>query len=209
MNITTFVFNVLGVNSYLLWSDETREACLIDCAMQHTHDQRQFADFMQEHGLTLTMALQTHTHFDHIFGIPYLERRYGITPRCHKAEMTIYNNRAKWFAMAGIHATEEYPPLTQFVEDGETLTFDGSAIQVLHTPGHTPGGVCYYLPTECCVFTGDTLFCGSMGRYDLPGGDYEQEMASIRNVLLTLPAATKVYPGHGPTTTIGQEMMNF
>ena len=209
LHVKQFVFNMLEVNSYLLWDDASHQALLIDCAAQYKSEEEELDAFLREKGLTLVAALQTHMHFDHIFGIPALERAYGVLPRFHKGDSELYQRLPEWLAMMEIRQTVAFPALTQYVSDNEVIDFSGTPLHVLHTPGHSQGCVCYYLPTEGILFSGDTLFAGSMGRADLPGGDYEQEVMSIRNRLFALPDDVRVFPGHGPATTIGRERSTF
>lgn len=208
MHLENFCVNVLGENTYLLWDEATREALVVDAGMQWASEQQHFADFLEARNLRLTMALQTHMHFDHIFALPFLYKKYDITPFSHLADADLYSQMPAWAAEMGIEFDGELPELTQFVKHGDVLTWAGIEIHVFHTPGHTPGGVCYYVPSMQLVFTGDTLFAGSVGRADLPGGNYEQEILSVRNLLQALPDETKVLPGHGPSSTIGDEKHN-
>lgn len=201
-----FTFNSLGVNCYVLWDEQTREAVIIDSAMQFPEEQKAFARFIEEEQLKPVLALQTHMHFDHIFGVPFVHETYGLTPRSHRADFALYADLPLWLSQFGMRPQGNYPTLQEDLQDGATLHVGNIEIQVLHTPGHTPGGVCFYLPQQQMVFTGDTLFAGSLGRSDLPGGDFEQEIQSIRQRLFTLPGETRVFPGHGPSSTIHHEI---
>lgn len=208
MQLKTFCVNPLGENTYLLWDEATREALVVDAGMQSEAEMSRFANFLDQRNLRLTMALQTHLHFDHIFGLPFLHRQYHLTPFSHQADVQLYRQMPAWAAECGLSMTGELPELTQFVKHGDVLSWAGTEIHVIHTPGHTPGGVCYYVPVAKLVFTGDTLFAGCVGRADLPGGDYEQELLSVRNLLQALPDETQVLPGHGPSSTIADEKHN-
>lgn len=208
MQLHTFCFNPLGENTYLVWDEATCDAFVVDAGMQSAQERAHFASFIEAKGLHLTLALQTHTHFDHIFGLPFIRERYGLLPYCHRSDLVIYQQMSAWLDEVGLQVEGEFPPLTDFVAHGDALKWAGTEIQVIHTPGHTPGGVCYYVPSMQLVFTGDTLFAGSVGRADLPGGNYEQEILSVRNLLQALPDETKVLPGHGPSSTIGDEKHN-
>lgn len=201
-----FTFNSLGVNCYVLWDEETREAVIIDSAMQFPEEQKAFARFIEEEQLKPVLALQTHMHFDHIFGVPFVHKTYGLTPRSHRADFKLYADLPLWLSQFGMRPQGNYPTLQEDLQDEARLHVGNIEIKVLHTPGHTPGGVCFYLPEQQMVFTGDTLFAGSLGRSDLPGGDFEQEIQSIRQRLFTLPAETLVFPGHGPSSTIQREI---
>ena len=151
-------------------------------------------------------ALQAHTHFDHIYGLHFVERDYGVRPLFHEADLFLYQRADETHRlMMGCPFPHPVPEAGGFLHDGQQLELGGQQIEVIHTPGHTPGGVCFYVPSENLLFTGDTLFAESIGRTDLPGGDYEMEISSIRERLLPLPDLTKICCGHGPSTTIIHE----
>lgn len=201
-----FCFNCIEVNCYLIWDDATREAAVIDSAMMYDSERKVFQKFVEDNDLRLVMALQTHMHFDHIFGLPFVHKHYGLQPRCHADDQQLYAELPQWLARMGMTPEEGYPEIGEVLKDNEVIELGSIRIQVLHTPGHTPGGVSFYVPSESLVFTGDTLFAGSLGRTDFPGGNFEQEILSIRNRLFQLPESTKVLPGHGPSSTIGREI---
>ncbi len=204
MNIKRFVSNPIGENCYVVW-DDTREAAIIDCGMLGERKEEKLADYIVENSLVPRLALQTHMHFDHIFGLPYLHRAYGLQPLCHAAEQEVYDfaptMSKEWFGME----MPPMPPVKSYLADGQVLKFGNTSVQVLYTPGHTPGGVMFYFPNEKVLFSGDTLFQGSVGRADFPGSSMEQEIESIRQKVLTLPDDVKIFPGHGPETTVGEE----
>lgn len=208
MKIQKFTVNSVGENTYLLWDEQTLEAAVIDCGTDTDKECRQLADFISSQGLHLTMALQTHCHFDHIMGLQFLYNTYGLTPRCHPEERELYEvmpmMSQKYF---GIRLCEPLPPLGDPLVEGDVIALGGLRIHVIHTPGHTPGGICLHLPQEKTLFSGDTLFRGSLGRTDL-GGNILQEVSSIRCKILTLPADTLILPGHGPQTDVAWELEN-
>lgn len=202
-----FVFNPIEENTYIIWDDTTREGAVLDCGAWTKGEHTQLANFIREQGITLKYALQTHMHFDHCLGLGQIAGRYGLTPMCHPADIPVYEGAAdmvqKWFR---VDISDMLPGASPCINESCTLSLGDIGIQVLHTPGHTPGGVCYYIPQGRVLFTGDTLFRMGIGRTDLPGGDYRQELDSIENRIFTLPADTKVLPGHGPESTIGEEI---
>lgn len=208
MKIQKFTFNPVGENTYLLWDEETLRAAVIDCGADTEDECSQLAGFIASHHLQLTMALQTHCHFDHIMGAKFVHDTYGLTPRCHPEEQELYEvmpmMSQKYF---GLRMREPLPPLDPSLNEGDTVELDSLRIHVIHTPGHTPGGVCLHLPQEKMLFSGDTLFRGSLGRTDL-GGNILQEVSSIRRKILTLPADTVILPGHGPQTDVAWELEN-
>ena len=146
-------------------------------------------------------------HFDHCLGLGQIASCYGLTPMCHPADVPVYEGAPdmvqKWFR---VDISDMLPEVDPCISESHTLNLGDNAIQVLHTPGHTPGGVCYYIPQARIVITGDTLFRMGIGRTDLPGGDYRQELESIENKIFTLPADTRVLPGHGPESSVGEEL---
>lgn len=199
-----FVANPIGENCYLVW-DDSRECAIIDCGAWGDAKEEKIYQFIVENNLHPVMALQTHMHFDHTMGLPFLYREFGLKPQCHAEEMPVYEAAPamvrEWFDM-------ELPPLVpigQYLCDGQELNFGRTRVRVIHTPGHTPGGLCFYLPEAKVLFSGDTLFQGSVGRSDLPGGNARSLVEGIRTKLLTLPSDVTVYPGHGPATTIADE----
>lgn len=193
--VETLEVGMLAVNCHLVWCENGRDALVIDPG----DDAADIAAAVAERDLEPIGILLTHAHVDHIRGVPDLVRRFGIPAYVHPADRPLYdspeNALPPW-----VPAAEGLP-----VPAGEPPTLAGKPFSVLDTPGHTPGGVCYLFPEDGIVFAGDTLFQGSVGRTDLPGGNAERLLQSIREQLLTLPAATRVYPGHGPPTTIGSE----
>lgn len=202
-----FVVNPVEENCYIIWDDNSHEGAVIDCGAWSKDEHRQIANFIREHGITLKYALQSHMHFDHCLGLGQIASSYGLTPMCHPADVPVYEGAPdmvqKWFR---VDISDMLPEVDPCISESHALNLGDNAIQVLHTPGHTPGGVCYYIPQARIVITGDTLFRMGIGRTDLPGGDYRQELESIENKIFTLPADTKVLPGHGPESSVGEEL---
>lgn len=201
-----FVVNPVEENCYIIWDDTSHEGAIIDCGAWTKDEHRQIANFIREQGITLKYALQTHMHFDHCLGLGQIASSYGLTPMCHPADVPVYEGAPdmvqKWFR---VDISDMLPEVAPCIGESYALNLGDNAIQVLHTPGHTPGGVCYHIPQARIVITGDTLFRMGIGRTDLPGGDYRQEVESIENKIFTLSADTKVLPGHGPESTVGEE----
>ncbi len=162
-------------------------------------------EFLQQHQLTPVAVVLTHGHADHIVGLAALRQHYpGIKVYLHKSDADLLDNpETNLSLLAGVSFT--IGPADVLLEDGDTVAEAGLSLKVLHTPGHTPGGICLYSEPDGVVFVGDTLFADSVGRTDFPGGDMDQLVEGIRRQLFTLPDATAVYPGHGMRTTIGRE----
>ena len=205
----TFVMNPVQVNCYVLWDTETHDGVIIDCGAWNETEQKRLQEFIEGEKINLRHALQTHMHFDHTMGAEFINRQYGLPPTCHPAEQEVYASSAemvmRWFHM---DITNRMPQCQPTLSPSSVITLSSTKIQVIHTPGHTPGGVCFHLPAQRILFSGDTLFRQGIGRTDLPGGSYSQIVNSIRTQLFTLPADTLVLPGHGPETTIAAETGN-
>ena len=203
-----FTFNPVGENTYLIWDEETKEAAIIDAGMSNNRENAIVSDFIAKENLKLKYALQTHMHFDHVWGLSYIKETYDLRPLCHAADESIYSQAPEMTSMFRLSMNWDLPAIERYIDEGETLLLGKTAIKVLHTPGHTPGGLCYYIESVNTLFTGDTLFQGSVGRTDLPGGNLKDEINSIKNKILTLPSNTIIYSGHGPKSNVGWELRN-
>jgi glyoxylase-like metal-dependent hydrolase (beta-lactamase superfamily II) len=188
----------LQVNCYILGCSATRQAAVIDPG----GDVPQILALLKQHELQLQMVINTHGHFDHIGGNRQLLAATGAELLLHQADRQLLASAAAHAAAYGLNA-ESSPEPQRLLEGGEQLQLGELLIAVLHTPGHTPGGISLLIEDQ--VIVGDTLFAGSIGRTDLPGGDHQTLIKSIRDKLLVLPDATEAHPGHGPSTTIGRE----
>ena len=204
MEIKTFVVNPIQVNCYLLW-DESKEAVLIDCGAWFPKEREEIKEFITSHGLTLKHYLNTHLHFDHIFGNAFIEETFGVKAQANDADWPWAANIKERVARFGIRYEEEVPPLGRVLNDGDELTFGTHRITAIAIPGHSPGSLVYHIPQEKVLFSGDALFHGSIGRTDFPDSNHRQLITSIREKLLPLPEDTVVYPGHDRETTIGFE----
>ena len=206
MKVYRAVFSPIEVNTYFVTGDEA-DCIIIDCGCYTGNEEEELDHLLQSKGLKPTLLLNTHCHLDHIFGNNFMLRRYGLKPWFHEGD--IHNNVSapNHASMFGLQMAPP-PPAAGYLADGETVTAAGVTFEVIAVPGHSPGGIALFSREEGVVFTGDALFAGSIGRSDLPGGDHEQLMRSIRQRLFVLPPSTTVYPGHGPQTTIREEMEN-
>jgi glyoxylase-like metal-dependent hydrolase (beta-lactamase superfamily II) len=205
MKYLSFTCNPLQENTFLLWDEETREAAIVDCGAWNRHEEQLLEGSIAAHGLKLKYALQTHAHFDHTFGLPFVYRIYKLKPIFHVDEAETYRQMPNMAAQFGLNIGGGMPPIEQLLNDGDELKLGEKVIRLIHTPGHTPGSSSFYCPDQEFVICGDTLFQGSIGRTDLPGGNFETELDSIQNKLFCLPDETAVLCGHGPSTTIGWE----
>ncbi|WP_298269198.1 MBL fold metallo-hydrolase [Geobacter sp.] len=202
MIFDTVVVGPLGVNCFILGCEETGEGVVVDPGA----DAGRILEHVRSRGLAIRYVVNTHGHFDHVGGNRPVVEATGAKLLIHRDDVPFLGRAADVAAMYGL-TTENSPEPDIFLEDGATLSFGNCTMAILHTPGHTPGGCCLYLEKEGKVITGDTLFAESVGRTDFPGSSHEALMASIRTKLLTLPDATQVFPGHGPSTTIGRERL--
>ena len=206
IDIRTFQCNMLQENCYVV-SDESREAVIIDCGAFFDEEKQAIASYIDSKQLTPVHLLCTHGHFDHNFGAAFVNERYGLKPELHADDEFLYNASCQQACeMLGANISFDMPPVGHYLTDGEIISFGSHNLKVLHTPGHSPGGIIFYCEEEKVVFTGDTLFRMSVGRTDLHRGSWGDLMNSLETVVAQLPADTKVYCGHGPQTTIGDEL---
>ncbi len=196
------ILGSIDTNCYIVYAEGRKGAVIIDPAA----DAGLILDFIKAHGLKAEAVLLTHGHFDHIGAVDELEAA-GITPFIYENELTmpgdVYQNcgsRFRFNITASVHES---------FGDGDVLNFDGFSLKVIHTPGHTAGSVCFYSEEDRLLFSGDTLFRHAYGRTDVPTASYSMIMDSIKNKLMLLPDDTKVLPGHGEFTTIGEEKKQF
>jgi hydroxyacylglutathione hydrolase len=206
ITVKTFVFNPFQVNMYLLF-DETKECIIVDAACMGDAEEKTVARFFSSNDLRPVQLLSTHPHIDHVAGNDFICRNYNIPLTVHKDGLSILRGVKGYAAAFGFEDVEYVEP-KNFMDDGDVIKFGNSALKVLYTPGHADGSICLYSPEDDIVLVGDVLFNEGIGRSDLPTGNYDKLIASIRTKLFTLPDDTFVYPGHGPETTIGHEKKN-
>jgi hydroxyacylglutathione hydrolase len=203
IKIASFTFNPFEENTYLLF-DETKECAIIDPGCHSVEEKQTLAQFIEAENLKPVKLLLTHSHIDHILGNNFVAGKYNLKPEVNELELPMLQNAKMIGQMYGIEV-EPSPEPEIFLAEGNTVRFGNSELQVLFTPGHSRGSICFYNAEDKFVIAGDVLFNESIGRTDLPGGDYNTLIKSIREKLFNLPDDNKVYPGHGPATTIGHE----
>jgi glyoxylase-like metal-dependent hydrolase (beta-lactamase superfamily II) len=203
MKIDRFVLGNVGTNCYIVMNEDTKECFLVDLATYSP----EMINYIKKSGYKVDGILLTHGHFDHIMGIEDFIDQIPTTVYAHEDEEEFLKDPTLNFSTS-LGKKEYSVNEVSFLRESQDFTLAGFRIRILHIPGHTPGGCSYYLPDQGVVFTGDTLFNGSIGRTDLPGSDSGLLISSIKEKLLTLPENTKVYPGHVDSTTIGKEKTN-
>jgi Zn-dependent hydrolases, including glyoxylases len=204
MKIYKFVFSPIDVNTYIL-VDDSGDCAIIDCGCYEKQESEEIENFIKEKGINPVLLLNTHCHLDHLFGNSFVLEKYGL--RTFSSELDELNRKnASQHAMLFGLTMDTPPEPAGFISDNQIVTFGTTELKALHVPGHTSGSLAFYSEKNNCVFTGDALFSGSIGRTDLQGGNYETLIRSIKNKLFVLPPSTVVYPGHGNETTIEREM---
>ncbi|MBR9861142.1 MBL fold metallo-hydrolase [bacterium] len=203
ITVHQFTYNPFSENTYLL-IDKDNKGVLIDPGMSNPVEYSHFFEYIQKHKIELVDVLLTHAHVDHVFGLNWVHKQFGLKPKLHKDDEFIYNAAEATANMYGLEI-ESLPDYELSLNEGDVYKFDGEQLHIVHTPGHSPGSVSFISNEHRFVIGGDVLFQGSIGRTDLPGGNYDTLIRSIKINLLQLTDDYKVYSGHGPITTIGQE----
>ncbi len=206
LSIETLVFNSFQVNTYLL-RNEKGDCLVIDPAFYSPEEVSAFDQYISSAGYKIMGQLNTHCHVDHVLGVKHMQTAYNCPLRAHTNEAGLLNNAPLMGEVFGLKV-EALSGIDQPIEDDELIAIGDSSLRAILVPGHSPGSLSFHSPEAGFVITGDALFQGSIGRTDLPGGDYDTLISSIRNSLLTLPPETTVYPGHGDPSTIGEETSN-
>lgn len=205
MNIAKLVFNPIMENTYIVW-DDTKECIIIDAGNFSAREDAQLTDFISERGLKPVMAVNTHGHFDHAMGVGYLKETYGVKFACSSKDQFLVDSAQQSGAIFGVKCAP-VPAIDIDLDKMDEIAFGATKLRVIKTPGHTPGHVSLYNEEQKVLFTGDTLFRESIGRTDLPGGDYSWIMTSILEQLVPLGDDVEFYPGHGDKSTIGHETL--
>lgn len=201
--ITAFTFNPFQENTYLIINDKN-ECWIVDPGMFDNNETKHFTEYLKSNNLIPKGIINTHAHIDHIFGVQAMIDTYNISFGIHKQEEIVLKNAPMAAGMFGIPFTTA-PVQTHYIQEGEPLLIGDDVLEVRFTPGHSPGSISFYYPEGKWVLSGDVLFNNSIGRTDLPGGNFDTLINSIRTQLFTLPDETTVYSGHGPATTIAHE----
>lgn len=206
LKLARLVFNALQENTYIL-SDDSGEAVIVDAGNYSDRENRTITQYLETNSLKPVMLLNTHGHIDHIVGVDYLKEFYGI-PFAASSEDDFLISTAKVHGRLYGFDLAQSPSIDIDISKESVIKFGESSLEIIHTPGHSPGGVCIYNKESRILITGDTLFRGSIGRTDLPGGDYNKLMRSILGKIVPLGADVSIFPGHGESSTIGHEVEN-
>ena len=209
--IKRFIYNPVGVNTYVV-SDDSGTCAIIDCGCWTEDEWDELKEYINDNHLKVEYLLNTHMHLDHVFGNQFVIRDLGLKPSCSPLEHPYYANlysQVEMFFGRQFAQSMDYDFTKELgapLNDGNIIQLGNEKLEVIFTPGHSPGGLCFYNADHKILISGDTLFNSSIGRTDLPGGNYSTLIKSIKTRLFTLPADTMVYPGHNNPTTIGFEM---
>jgi len=206
LNIRIFHFNMIQVNTLVCY-DETKSGVIVDPGMSSKEEEQMLLDFITKEGIDVKYIINTHPHIDHVLGNDFCVKTFRAPLVAHEEGLSIYKNSASYGASFGF-PSYDYPMPDIFIKDGEELRFGNQIWKALYTPGHANGSVCFYDEKNKFVIVGDVLFAGSIGRTDLPTGNFHQLIQSINEKLLTLGDEVLVISGHAETTTIGNEKMN-
>jgi len=206
MNIAIFTFNGFQENTYVL-SDETNECVIFDPGCNDRTEQKTLLDFIESNKLKPVLLINTHCHIDHILGNKFIYDTFDLKPRYHQGEQIVMDHSEEVARQYGIGYTAS-PNADVFLEEDKFITFGNSKLKSIFTPGHSPASLSFYHEASKTLIAGDVLFENSIGRTDLPGGDYDTLIKSIKDKLLVLEDDVNVYPGHGPSTTIGKERIS-
>jgi glyoxylase-like metal-dependent hydrolase (beta-lactamase superfamily II) len=206
MTIQTFVFNPFQENTLVAF-DETLEGVVIDPGCYEPEESRELDTFIQDQKLNIKYLLNTHCHIDHVLGNDHVKEKYKVKLLIHPNEEKVLRSVKVYAPNYGMVRYREALP-DGFLQEGDRVTFGNTTLEVLFLPGHAPGHLGFYKPDQSLLISGDVLFAGSVGRTDLPGGDFDTLINSIHQKLFTLPDNVVVYPGHGPTTTLGREKVS-
>ena len=207
ITVQAFTFNPFQENTYVLF-DETKECVIIDPGCYEKTEQETLKNFIEENNLTPVKLINTHCHIDHVLGNKFVADTWGLDLEMHELDLPLLHSVKDYCTAYGFTNYKQSPEPKILLKEGEHITFGNSSLDILFTPGHAPGHITLHSTEQNFVIAGDVLFQTSIGRTDLPGGDYDTLIESIKTVLLPLVDDTQVFCGHGPSTTIGFERAN-
>ena len=205
MKVSRFVFNPFGINTLVVWDPVSREAAIVDPGMYDTRETEAIDSFIERNNLKVTNLINTHLHIDHVMGNAHVKSRYGVENQAHPDDAFLGARCDEQARRFGLRNTLGPVGIDKPLNDGDRIKIGDEYLEVLSVPGHSPGSVALYSPSDGFVISGDALFQNSIGRTDLPGGSYRALIQSIKTKLMVLDDDVKLLPGHGPTTTVGWE----
>lgn len=203
ISVVSFTFNPFQENTFVVY-DETKECIIFDPGCYTIEEKEELVHYIETEGLTPVQLINTHCHVDHVLGNKFVAEKYNLALATHKGEIPVLEAVPSYAKMMGFNV-EVSPLPTIFLDEGDTVTFGNSSFEVIFTPGHSPASISFVNKAQKIVIGGDVLFQNSIGRTDLPGGDFNTLIHNIKTKLLVLPDDTRVYCGHGPSTLIGYE----
>jgi glyoxylase-like metal-dependent hydrolase (beta-lactamase superfamily II) len=204
--IKSFTFNPFQENTYIL-HDETRECIIVDPGCYEAVERKELSDYITSNALQVKLLLNTHCHIDHVLGNAFVKEQYKLSLLLHKIEEPYLRAVEVYASNYGFYQYESSKP-DGYIDENDTIEFGNQSLNIRFVPGHSPGHIAFYHADSRSLISGDVLFYGSIGRTDLPGGNYEALIESIHKQLFTLPDDVTVYPGHGTETSIGFEKVN-
>ena len=205
LKVARFGFYMFGINTYVVYDPEEKEAAIIDPGMSRKQEFDVLENFIGREGLKVTHLINTHLHIDHAIADNWVKAKYGVPVEAHANDAMLGERIKQQAQMFGVQAEDVAVEIDRPLKEGDIIKIGSGELKVVHVPGHSPGSICLYDEADSFVIVGDALFQGSIGRTDLPGGNHRQLVDAIKNKLLTLPKETMVLSGHGDATTIGRE----
>ncbi len=202
--VAKFTFNPFQENTYVLY-DDTKECIIIDPGCYDEDEKLELVNFIEQKKLNPVRLINTHCHIDHVFGNHFISEKYNLPLEIHEGELPLLNAVPQVAMMYGIPLRDPILTAKKFIKEGEIIKFGNSSLESIFTPGHSPASLSFFCKKANFIIAGDALFHGSIGRTDLPGGNHNQLISSIKNKLFPLGDKVEVYCGHGPNTTIGYE----
>ena len=207
MKLKSFTFNQFYENTFIV-SDSTNNCIIVDPGCYSNDEKNILKKYIEDNNLNPVKLINTHCHIDHILGNKFVANTWGLNLETHQNDIELLENSSEIARLYGFIDYEKSPSTTQFLNEGDIVEFGNSKLKILYTPGHAPGHISLYSKEEKFIISGDVLFNNSIGRTDLPGGDFNVLIESIKTKILCLDDDTVVYCGHGPATTVGYERVN-
>ncbi len=207
LKLHQLTYSMWQENTYLLEA-ENGDCIIMDPGCLSEDEKQHFATYIKENNLNPVRLINTHLHLDHVFGCRFVAETYNLQLEAHPDDEFWVEQTVNFSRQMGVVLDQNPPSVSKYIHDGDEIEFGGSVIKSIHIPGHSPGDLVFYLEKEGIAIVGDVLFKNSVGRADLPGGDFETLIRGIKSKLLVLPDDVRVFAGHGPSTTIGKEKIN-